>query len=360
MKTIILAVFSLQGGGAERVVQTLARNMHALGHQAHIVLFKDVIDLPLDPGVYIHKFPYRLFRILPRKIRAKVAARAFDRFVKNHIGTPDLVLSNLYPVDFILSRSQLPNVHFVMHSNTSQEYSLASPDDPGLAKLRAVYRGKKCVCVSKGVEEDLRELFAQKLTTRTIYNPIEPALILDQARGVPPLQGDFIVNVGKFKKAKRHDRLLHAYAQSNTPYDLVLVGTGPLQSETQALAQSLGIADRVHFVGFQKNPFPFIKAARLMVVSSENEGLNMTILEAIVLGVPVISTDCPSGPSEILPEQNLVSPPDDVAGLAAKIAEAALAPDKFKIDFSEKFEAQTVTRQYLDLTITPRTPVSKF
>ena len=117
-------------------MQTLARNMHALGHQAHIVLFKDVIDLPLDPGVYVHKFPYRLFRILPRKIRAKVAARAFDRFVKNHIGTPDLVLSNLYPVDFILSRSQLPNVHFVMHSNTSQcttKLSVASavtPDKP--------------------------------------------------------------------------------------------------------------------------------------------------------------------------------------------------------------------------------------
>lgn len=349
MKIVVLAVFSLQGNGAERVVQTLARNIHALGHEAHIVLFKDSIDLPLDSGVHIHKFPYRILRGLPRNIRAKVAAWFFDRFVKKHVGTPDLVLSNLFPVDFILSQSRLPNVHFIMHNNTSQEYALNGPDDPKLAKLRAVYGDKACICVSKGVEDDLNALLPQQLSTRTIYNPVEPDLILEQAQGTPPLQKDFIINVGKFKKAKRHDRLLHAYAQSDTPYDLVLVGTGPLQEEAQALAQTLGIADRVHFVGFQKNPFPLIKAARLMVVSSDFEGLNMTILEAIVLGVPVISTDCPSGPSEILPENNLVSPPDDTTALAAKIAQAAQDPDGFKINFSAQFEAQTVTRKYLGL-----------
>jgi glycosyltransferase involved in cell wall biosynthesis len=351
MKTIVLAVFSLQGNGAERVVQTLARNMNALGHQAHIVLFKDIIDLPLDDGVHIHKFPYRFYRSLPRKIRAKVAAFAFDRFVKKHIGMPDLVLSNLYPVDFILSKSRLPNLHFVMHNNTSQEYSLTGPDDLKLAKLASVYVGKNCVCVSKGVEDDLRELFGPDVNARTIYNPVEPDSILGQAAAAPPPPTkDFIVNVGKFKKAKRHDRLLRAYAQSGTPHDLVLVGTGPLQNEAQALARSLGIADRVHFVGFQKNPFPFIKAARLMVVSSEFEGLNMTILEAIVLGVPVISTDCPSGPSEILPPLNLVYPPDDIAALANKIADAAQRPETFTIDFSDTFKAETVARKYLDLT----------
>ncbi|WP_289085248.1 glycosyltransferase [uncultured Sulfitobacter sp.] len=351
MKTIVLAVFSLQGNGAERVVQTLARNMNALGHQAHIVLFKDVIDLPLDDGVHVHKFPYGLYRSLPRKMRAKIAAFAFDKYVKKHIGMPDLVLSNLYPVDFILSQSRLPNLHFVMHNNTSQEYSLTGPDDVKIAKLTSVYAGKNCVCVSKGVEEDLRVLFGQGLNTRTIYNPVEPESILSQAAAAAaPPQKDFIVNVGKFKKAKRHDRLLRAYAQSGTPHDLVLVGTGPFQSEAQSLAQSLGIADRVHFVGFQKNPFPFIKAARLMVVSSEFEGLNMTILEAIVLGVPVVSTDCPSGPSEILPPRNLVYPPDDIAALAEKIADAAQRPETFRVDFSDTFKAEAVAREYLKLT----------
>ena len=91
MKTIVLAVFSLQGNGAERVVQTLARTMNAMGHQAHIVVFKDDIDHDLDPEVPIHRFPYRLWRSLPRKIRGKVAAMAFYRFVKKHISDFSIV-----------------------------------------------------------------------------------------------------------------------------------------------------------------------------------------------------------------------------------------------------------------------------
>lgn len=349
MKNIVLVIFSLQGNGAERVVQTLARNMQASGHQAHIIIFKDIVELPLDPDVHVHKFPYGRYRVLPRKIRAIVAARAFDRFVKKHIGIPDLVLSNLYPVDFILSRSRLANIHFVIHNNTSLEYSLAGPEDPKLAKLLAVYGGKSCICVSKGVEDDLKALLPANLVAQTIYNPVEPGIIRQQAQGTPPPHKDYIINVGKFKKAKRHDRLLRAYAKSEAPYDLVLLGTGPLQAETQALARSLGIADRVHFAGFQKNPFSYIKAARLMAVSSEFEGLNMTILEAITLGVPAISTDCPSGPAEILPADNLVAPPNNVDALAAKIAEAAKNPEKFSIDLPPQFEAETVTQQYLDL-----------
>ncbi|WP_407474728.1 glycosyltransferase [Sulfitobacter sp. PM12] len=350
MKTIVLAVFSLQGNGAERVVQTLARNINALGGSAHIVIFKDTIDLPLDNGVHIHKFPYRAFRSLPRKIRPKIAAKFFDRFIRKNIGTPDLVLSNLHPVDFILSKSRLPNIHFIMHNNTSQEYALDGAADPRLNRLKQIYSGKKCICVSKGVEEDMQALFGQSIETRTIYNPVEPALIQRQAGEPVPPRKDYIVNVGKFKKAKRHDRLLHAYARAKTPYDLLLVGSGPLLGETKALAQSLGIADRVHFVGFQKNPFPLIKAARFMVVSSEYEGLNMTILEAIALGVPVISTDCPSGPAEILPTQNLVSPPDNIEALSARMTEASDNPERFRIDFPEKFDAKAVTRAYMSLS----------
>lgn len=149
MKTIVLAVFSLQGNGAERVVQTLARNINALGGTAHIVIFKDTIDLPLDNGVHIHKFPYRAFRSLPRKIRPKIAAKFFDRFIRKNIGTPDLVLSNLHPVDFILSKSRLPNIHFIMHNNTSQEYALDGAADPRLNRLKQIYSGKNVSASAK-------------------------------------------------------------------------------------------------------------------------------------------------------------------------------------------------------------------
>lgn len=77
----MLAIFTLQGNGAERVVQTLARSIQAKGHEAHIVVFKDDIHFRTDTAVKIHHFPYSLYRSLPRWIRREVASRAFDKFI---------------------------------------------------------------------------------------------------------------------------------------------------------------------------------------------------------------------------------------------------------------------------------------
>lgn len=86
-----------------------------------------------------------------------------------------------------------------------------------------------------------------------------------------------------------------------------------------------------------------------MILSSDYEGLPTVILEAVALGVPVISTDCPSGPGEILPDNNLVAVNDDAA-LAKKIYEVSVKPESFKITMPEKFTSQVVTQQYLGLT----------
>jgi glycosyltransferase involved in cell wall biosynthesis len=81
---------------------------------------------------------------------------------------------------------------------------------------------------------------------------------------------------------------------------LVIVGGGPDLAPLLSLAGSLGIADHVHFVGHQANPFPLMKRARAYVLSSVWEGFGLALLEAMTLGVPAIATDCPSGPGEIL------------------------------------------------------------
>lgn len=122
-KKVVLAIFTLQGNGAERFALTLAKGINDAGHEAHIVYFKDIIDLPIPDGVRTHFFNYQKFRAIPKIMRPGLAAKAFDRFVRKHIGEPDLVLSNLFPVDFILSRSTLSNVHMVIHNTTSQEYA---------------------------------------------------------------------------------------------------------------------------------------------------------------------------------------------------------------------------------------------
>lgn len=348
-KKVVLAIFTLQGNGAERFALTLAKGINDAGHEAHIVYFKDIIDLPIPDGVRTHFFNYQKFRAIPKFMRPGLAAKAFDRFVRKHIGEADLVLSNLFPVDFILSRSNLPNVHMVIHNTTSQEYA-GRLDGKMLEQLKKVYLSKPCVGVSQGVTDDFKILFNTD-NIRTIYNPIDVESIqLAANEYMPDIDGPYIVNVGKFKAQKRHDVLVRAYAKANISEKLVLVGTGELLEQTKQLVKELDIENKVIFAGFKKNPYPYIKHAKLMVVSSDFEGFSIAILEALALGTQVISTDCPSGPNEILTARNLV-PVQNSNLLAEKIG---LIIEYVKNDESlidSKFKISIVVNLYLNLIV---------
>ncbi|USZ14928.1 glycosyltransferase [Moraxella sp. FZFQ2102] len=259
-KTVVLAIFTLQGNGAERFALTLAKGLVDAGHDAHIVYFKPIIDLPVPDGVQLHYFDYRRYRILPKFMRSAVACAAFDRFVMREIGMPDLVLSNLYPVDLILHKSKLPNVHFVIHSITSEEYKPISQKK--LEHLKKIYQSKPCIGVSQGAAMDLKSLFGDMVSIKTIYNPIDIERIIQDSNAYLPGMENYLICVGKFKDSKRHDILIHAYAKSKKLKPLVLVGKGELQSKYQNLVNSLGLEDKVIFAGFQKNPLSLDKAHR--------------------------------------------------------------------------------------------------
>ena len=163
----------------------------------------------------------------------------------------------------------------------------------------------------------------------------------------------YIVHVGRFKLQKDHALLIRAYAQSSAQVPLVLVGTGPEMAACQALAATLGVADKVIFVGFQANPYPFIRHAGLMVLSSRFEGFGIVIAEALALGVPVVSTDCESGPRELLPTHCLV-PVGDVAALANKINQALAQPQHFATAFDESWLPEAVAHAYLAAAQMPK------
>lgn len=346
-KTIVLAIFTLQGNGAERFALTLAKGLIDAGHEAHIVYFKNIIDLPIPEGVKLHFFDYQKYRAIPKFMRSGIAAKAFDKFVLKNIGIPDLVLSNLFPVDFVLSKSQLPNVQLVIHNTTSLEYGERLE---GMKKqLDKVYLAKPCVAVSKGVEKDFIKVFGSKSRITTIYNPIDVEQVVSTANEyIPDIEKPYIVNVGKFKQQKRHDILIKAYAKANVQEKLVLVGTGDLLEASKKLVKDLEIEDKVIFTGFKKNPYPYIKQAKLMVVSSDFEGFSIAILEALALGTPIISTDCPSGPSEVLEQQQLV-PVRNIDEMAIKIKLATLDPSLFKVNLHQKFFIPQTVDNYLNL-----------
>lgn len=346
-KNVVLAVFTLQGGGAERVVLTLAKALVESGNRATVVIFKDHIDYDVPSGVDLVLFPYERFRVLPRALRFSWAARSFDKFISRHCGVPDLVLSNLVPVDRVLSNSHLPHVYHVLHSPLSDEIRHVLKNETN-ATLKRIYRFKPVIAVSKAVEKDYRQFIDQPLDSITIFNPILPKEI--ERLSTQPIEIDrpYIVHVGSFKKAKRHDLLLKAYSKTEKTHKLLLLGQGKLREEAERQVEKLNLSNDVIFLGFKANPYPYIKNAKLLVLSSEIEGLGMVLIEALQLGTPAISFDCDHGPREILPPTSLV-PFGDTAGLARKIDEILTAPLPVKLSVPKHFLPDHVVKQYLAL-----------
>jgi glycosyltransferase involved in cell wall biosynthesis len=125
--------------------------------------------------------------------------------------------------------------------------------------------------------------------------------------------------------------MLTAFAEAwgrGLNHELVILGSGSQEAALKELADKLGVADRVHFKGQTTNPFAYMKHARALVLSSVYEGFGLVLLEAMTIGVPCISTDCPSGPAEILGngEFGTIVPMKDAHALANAMLELASDP----------------------------------
>ena len=332
------------------MVLTLADELLAQGYRCELVCFKRFQELSARQTLRIHHFPLQWLRWLPRAIRGQVLAPFLDLFIRQRCGQTQLILSNLLPADRILAHSRLKNVHLVVHNTLSQEFLTQANLEKQpqiLTMLQRIYGKKPCICVSQGVLDDLKALLPKQQQAVCIYNPVDAKFVKQLALEPNPLPiNNYLIHVGKFKLAKRHDRLLRAYAASEVSTPLVLVGQGELLEDMRGLAQQLGISERVMFAGFHSNPYPLIAAAKGLVLSSDYEGLGLVILEALALNVAVISTDCSSGPREILPSANLVAL-DDIAAFAQKICELDHQPDAFRVTLHEQFSPSFAAQQYL-------------
>ncbi|MFZ4834684.1 glycosyltransferase [Rouxiella sp. Mn2063] len=311
---ILLIIDGLPGGGAEKVVLTLAEGFLRQGAQVSLFSLRDVCHYDLPAGLNYQvisdndRSPWRKITELSRR------AKQLDRAVRA-AGEFDLILSNLHKTDRIVSLSKvLPKekVWFCLHGMFSSSYL---GHRTGFSrwlkqrKIKKVYNKRNIVAVSEAVAKDITEQFALKPANyRVIYNPFDIEAILDAANAPCDLAGHaYIVHVGRLHETKRHDRLIEAYAQSQINAPLVLLGQGKeaLTEKLKALAQKLGVEDKVIFKGFQANPYPYIKHASLLVLSSDSEGFGNVLVESLICGTPIVSTACPGGPVEILQKMGM-------------------------------------------------------
>lgn len=364
-KIAVLIINCLQGGGAERSVLTLGQGFFELGYDVHVLRFKPLVEYDLNPNLQYHLVKFKPYKLIPTDLKYSLFAKKIDDYILQKImqgkGTPDIVLSNLERPDRVMSFSKLPNLLHVIRNTITQEYQLKTQSNrlATIKDLVKVYQSHPCVCISKGVKEDMNAVLGKEIETHTIYNPFDITNIMQMAnqdidfKELGISDSNYIVHVGSFKTQKAHDLLLKAYRQyidskSLEVIPLVLVGQGKLMEEMKQLAIDLDIDNKVIFAGFNKNPYPFIKHARFMVLSSRFEGFGRVIVESIAVNTPVISTDCPSGPKEILPETNLVER-ENIEALAKKMAECTINPERFHVDFDEQFLPKNIAKQYIEL-----------
>ena len=358
---IILILKALEGRGAERMVTTLARAYADLNYNVHVLCLEYTQDMPLDSRVQYHVVPYdEVFseqNIEPKSNQAQAyeaVARRIDDYVLSQIGKPDLILANIYKINWIMAYSQLPNIVNVLHTALSKQFQNPLLDVPvqTINHLKMVYGAHPCSCVSDGARQDLLALIGNVNKTTTIYNPCAVDDIQKAAKQSLALSQfgitykGYMIHVASFDSMKGHHDLLHAYAKTARRYPLVLVGKGRLESEIKQLATALGIDDCVKFLGFQANPYPLIDSAALLIMSSKFEGFGYTIVEAQALDVPVISTDCPFGPRELLPAKSLV-PVDDIDGLAMLIDQAIDDPTHYIVPLNQQLLPNHIAQQYL-------------
>ncbi|WP_201590803.1 glycosyltransferase [Psychrobacter fozii] len=349
-KKILLVINCLQGGGAERVVLTLGQGFYELGYEVHVLRFKPRVEYDLNPNLIYHVLKFRLYKKIPgAQRRDKFFARTVDRYITKKIGQPDVILSNLDRSDSVFSYSRLPNIVYVIHNTLSLLYKFQQADIGHQKKenFTKIYSKNPCACVSNGVQKDFLENFGDITPTIAIHNPIDRDCIRKLGDAFVPEYENYIIHVGSFKEAKRHDVLLRAYAKTDQSLPLLLLGKGKLKNDIEQLVVELNLEDKVVFLGFHENPFPYIKHARFKVLTSDWEGFALVIAESQVLGTPVISTDCPSGPSELLPQNNLM-PMRDIDAIAAKLSLAMKNSEQFHSEFNEALLPITIAKKYIE------------
>jgi len=171
-------------------------------------------------------------------------------------------------------------------------------------KLRNKLKDKHVLCVSDSIQKFTQRCCGSKiLSANVLYNPFDMEAIrtLSEVYNFSALQNEYLLFVGRLEKQKRVDRLLNAFSLiQNKSIKLLILGEGSLENELKRQAELLGISERVIFRKFETNPYPIIKAAKGLILTSDHEGLPTVIIEALILGVPALSVNCPSGPDEIL------------------------------------------------------------
>ena len=359
---IALFLHDLRGGGVERISVNLANGLSRQGHRVDLVLINQAGNRAyfdaLDAEVSVLELEQR------RTLTSLVGFRCYLNRSR-----PDLVIAAMTHVNVsaLIARSisrAKPHVIVVEHSTMSRKLATQMPMTVRMAYRLApwIYRWADTIgAVSEGVKQDLAAVAGMpKDTISVLYNPVVGPELIRQAG--EPLEHDWFVDdappvvlaVGSLTPAKNFALLIAAFAllRARRCLRLMILGEGPLRDDLAERAARTGYGDDIAMPGFVANPFTYMARAAVVALSSDVEGLPTVLIEAMACGTPVVATDCPSGPAEILlgGKLGILTTPGDVEAFAEALTRTLDAPQSPErlMKHAATFDVAQASSRYLD------------
>lgn len=351
---------SFGGGGIERVTAHLAHGFVKLGGRVDLVLNRSesphLWRMPAETRIIDLKQP-RLSLSLPGLIGYLQREQPTVMLAADHYLNELALLAGRFAG---VSTRVFVAEHNQLSQTTRNAGKLKGRLAPLLARLLYPW-ADGIVAVSHGVAKDLA--YTANLppeSISTIYNPVITSELFTnaqesiehpwfQSQNVPVLLG-----VGKLEAQKDFPNLIRAFARVRQlrPVRLVILGWGPDRPQLEALIQELGLQEDVDLPGYVQNPYAYMARSSVFVLSSAWEGLPTVLIEALALGTPVVSTNCESGPDEILAggKYGHLTPVGDSDALADAILEVLAGKHKsIELSWLEQFGLEMATQKYLSV-----------
>jgi glycosyltransferase involved in cell wall biosynthesis len=360
MTKIAIVLPNLKFGGAERLHLNLAKEWLSRGFDIEFVLMQ-------KEGEFLSLVPEEINVISLEVGRLRNVVYPLSKYLRK--SKPDYILAAMWPLtSYAIISWALSGKIGKMYVSDHVQLSVAAVHEIHISKLylksfiKFIYPfADGIIAVSNGVKKDLRNIGHLKdEQVKVIYNPV--TLGVSTSKGSQEervkLWGESytynILAVGELKKQKDHENLLKSFSllPKEINAKLIILGEGLLRKSLSLLIKQLNLDNRVDLPGFVHNPYPWYCTADLFVSSSQWEGFGNVIVEALECGVPVVSTDCPSGPSEILDNGRygkLVPVGDSFALAAAMEASFSQSHNRtLLMKRAEDFSVPHISGQYLN------------